>query len=100
MLEGEYVSEYVSEVLYTEKREVPEELIEAQRIQIDPDYGMKVRHEREIVNMTRNASPEEHFKMAMEMDEETLFHALYTKTSRYRDELERIKGVLNENSNK
>ncbi len=94
MLEGEYVSEYVSEVLYSEKRDTPEELIEAQRIQIDPDYGMKVRHKRELEKIAEQASDEEQLAMALKMDVSTLLQAVWMIYSKDHNQLEGIRGFL------
>lgn len=94
MIEGEY--EYVSEVLYTEKKETPVELTEARRIQIDPDYGMKIRHQRELEKIAEQASDEEQLLMARKMDFSVLAQAMWEIYAKEHEQLERIRGDLHE----
>lgn len=96
MIEGDYLADYVSDVLYTEKRETPAELIEAQRIQLDPDYGMEVRHKRELEKIAEQASDEEQLLMARKFSVSILLTAVWEIFSKEHEQLERIRGDLNE----
>ena len=87
--------EYVSEVLYTERRETPAELVEAQRIQLDPDYGMEVRHKRELERIAEQANDEEQLLMAKKFDFSVLMTAVWEKYHKEHETLEQIRGELN-----
>ena len=99
-MEGEYVAEYVSDVLYTEKRDTPAELLEAQRIQLDPDYGMQIRHKRELERIAEQATDEEALLMAMKFSFSVLATAMWEIYRKDHEALERIRGDLNEENNK
>lgn len=88
--------EYVSEVLYTEQRETPAELIEAQRIQLDPDYGMEVRHKRELEKIAEQATDEEQLLMAKKFNFSVLVTALWEIYRKEHEQNEAIRGYLNE----
>jgi len=83
----------VSEV-YSEPITPAPELIEAQRIQIDPDYGMRVRHNRELEKIAETASDEEQLLMARKMDFSILAQAMWEIYSKEHATLEQIRGNL------
>lgn len=84
----------VSDV-YTEVKQVtPPELIEAQRIQIDSEYGMRVRHQRELVNIAENATAEEQLLMAMKMDFSVLCTAIYNKYDEKASAIDKINSAI------
>jgi hypothetical protein len=78
----------------TEKREPSPELLEAQRIQIDPDYGMKIRHERELEKIAEQASDEEQLLMARKMSFSVLAQAMWEIYSKEHEILEQIRGTF------
>ena len=86
------MEEGVSEVLYTEQRETPAELVEAQRIQLDPDYGMMVRHQRELEKIAEQASDEEQLLMARKMSFSVLAQAMWEIYSKEHELIESIRG--------
>jgi hypothetical protein len=77
-----------------EKREPSPELLEAQRIQIDPDYGMKIRHERELEKIAEQASDEEQLLMARKMSFSVLAQAMWEIYSKEHEILEQIRGTF------
>lgn len=86
------MDEGVSEVLYTEQREKPAELVEAERIQIDPDYGMMIRHQRELEKIAETASETEQLLMARKMSFSVLVTAMWEIYSKEHETLEKIRG--------
>lgn len=82
--------------VYSEAKEVPQELVEAQRIQLDPVYGMKVRHERELEKIAETATAEEQLIMAKKFDFSVLITAMWEIYSKEHELNDRIRGYLNE----
>lgn len=78
----------------TEKREPSPELIEAQRIQLDSDYGMMIRHQRELERIAEQASDEEALIMAKKFSFSVLITALWEAYQSEHEILEKIRGTL------
>lgn len=87
----EEIEGIIGEVV-TEKKEPSPELIEAQRIQVDPDYGMMIRHQRELEKIAEIATEEEQLLMARKMSFSVLAQAMWEIYSKEHELLDRIRG--------
>lgn len=88
----EEIEGIVSDVYSEPVEQMAPELIEAKRIQIDSEYGMMVRHQRELEKIAETATEEEQLLMARKMGFSVLAQAMWEIYSKEHELLDRIRG--------